>query len=137
MKKSISHKQLDWINIEIWCWCVTMESWQTKTEKWCRKEDGRGLMSCKRKFTSEENNLAWYLKNFYKNLLQGVKHVGIQREISEIKIFEKFKILKKILKNRWMRKRYGKRNKCMNSLLEICNKTKAKKSADSRWKNVI
>lgn len=65
-----------------------------------RKEVGRGLMSCKRKFTSEENNLAWYLKNFYKNLLQGVKHVGIQREISEIKIFEKFKILKKILKNR-------------------------------------
>ena len=31
-----------------------------------------------------------------------------------------------------MRKRYGKRNKCMNSLLEICNKTKAEKSADSR-----
>ena len=31
-----------------------------------------------------------------------------------------------------MRKEYGKRNKCMNSLLEIWNKRQGKKSTDSR-----
>ena len=34
-------------------------------------------MSCESTTTNEKNNLPRYLKNSDKNLLQGVKHVGI------------------------------------------------------------
>ena len=44
-----------------------------------RKEEVRGLMSCESAIRSEENNLGWYLKNSFENLLQGVKHVGIPK----------------------------------------------------------
>ena len=44
-----------------------------------RKEEARGLMSCESAIRSEENNLGWYLKNSFENLLQGVKHVGIPK----------------------------------------------------------
>ena len=43
----------------------------------CRKEGGRGLVSCESTTGSEENNLGWNLKNWNENLLQGVKHVTI------------------------------------------------------------
>ena len=44
-----------------------------------RKEEVRGLMSCESAIRSEENNLGWYLKNSFENLLQGVEHVGISK----------------------------------------------------------
>ena len=44
-----------------------------------RKEEVRGLMSCESAIRSEENNLGWYLKNSFENLLQGVEHVGIPK----------------------------------------------------------
>ena len=43
----------------------------------CRKEGGRGLVSCESTTGSEENNLGWNLKNWNENLLQGAKHVTI------------------------------------------------------------
>ena len=42
-----------------------------------RQKGGRGLISCEMCVKTEENNLAWYLKNSNERLLAGVRGIGI------------------------------------------------------------
>ena len=71
-----------------------------------------------------------YLKNPNENLLQGVKHVRIQKFIERVskKDFKKSLNGKKV--------EHGKKNKFMDSLLEICLKAQTKKRHGSGRENV-
>ena len=77
-----------------------------------RKEGGRELMSCESTIRNAENNIGWYHKNSDENLLERVKHIGILK-------------FRESVSNKDLKP--GKRNKCIDSLSDICLKALTKK----------